>query len=121
MLRISLKRRSMSPWVRVVWIRLLGVLLLFVAAPGSVEVVQELVSHATGIECCAEDGCDERTGQTCPRNCMHCHCCAHLNAPPSMTHLLPAAALACDQSFGGRRTDRHASGYRARPFRPPVS
>lgn len=121
MLPTSVKRLAMAPWARALWARALAVILLFVTTPGSVELVQEVVSFATGIEHCADDGCGDGNGECCPRSCMHCPCCAHPNAAPSMAHLLPAAALARDQAFGGHPTARRASGYRAPPFRPPVS
>ena len=121
MLPTSLKLLAMAPWARAFWARALAVVLFFAVTPGSVDLVQELVSFASGIEHCAEDGCDESTGECCPRSCMHCPCCAHPSAAPLMAQLLPAAALARDQAFGGQPVAGHASGYRAPPFRPPVS
>src|SRR5690606_8753517 len=116
MLPTSVKRLAMAHWARAWWARALAVVLLFASTPGSADLVQEVVSFATGIECCTEDGCDESPGECCPRSCMHCPCCAHPTAAPSMAHLLPTAVLARDHAFGGHPAARGASGYRAPPF-----
>jgi hypothetical protein len=84
MLRPSLRKRAMAPWARLLWTRVLSLVLLFVVTPGSLDVVQEVVSYAVGIECCVDDGCGGTAGQCCPQSCLHCPC---LRRSPIMTHL----------------------------------
>jgi hypothetical protein len=101
--------------------RVLGVVLLVLAAPGTSSVIDEIVSYASDIECCEDDGCDDGTEPCCPCTGLHCPCCAHVNVAASLAQLLSAAMPAVQLAFGEWEVGRLAPGYRAPPFRPPLS
>ena len=106
MLPTAVKRLALAPWARAFWARALAVVLLFVTTPGSVELVQEVVSFATGIECCAEDGCDESTEDCCPRSCMHRLSCAAVPTARELTAFSGGSSSDVAPGHGDARVER---------------
>jgi hypothetical protein len=114
------RRRLLPPWSRRFWARSAIAFIVLFATPGAVDVAQEVVSLATGIECC-DELCDEGGGQCCPKTCMQCTCCGHPNAVPAGPVLVPGDALPNGLQLGWYSSGAYASGYRAPPFRPPTA
>jgi hypothetical protein len=114
------RRRLFSPRSRHFWARSLTAFVVLFAAPGPVDVVQEVVSLATGVECCDELS-DEVAGQCCPKTCTQCTCCAHPNAVPAAPLLVPGDPVPNGLKLGWSSDEAYMSGYRAPPFRPPAA
>jgi hypothetical protein len=109
-------RRS---WARWVWCRA-AALVLLLATPGVGDTLEELVEHATGIECCSVGACDDGGATGCSHACTHCACCAHPRALPTPLALLAPAPPESEPARVWRSENRLSAGYRAPPFRPPV-
>jgi hypothetical protein len=114
------RRRLLPPWSPHFWAQSLTAFIILFATPGAVDVVQEFVSLATGIEC-TDELCDEGGGQCCPNTCTQCTCCAHPNAVPSAPLLVPGDPLPEGLKLGWYSDGAYTSGYRALPFRPPAA
>jgi hypothetical protein len=113
-------RRLLSPWSRRFLARSLIAFVVLFATPGAVDVAQEVVSLAMGIERC-DELCHEGGGQCCPTTCTQCTCCAHPNAIPAGPVLVPGNALPNGLQLGWCSDGAYTSGYRAPPFRPPAA
>jgi hypothetical protein len=99
---------------------LLAVVVLMLTSPGVGDIVRDVVAAACDATCQDDDGC-ERSALGCLRSCAHCGCCAHsTTAPvPAELALLPPAPAAGAASWLLER--RRSNGYRAPPFRPPLT
>jgi hypothetical protein len=117
----SVRRRCRLPgWTQPFWARSLTAFIVLFATPGAVDVVQDVVSLATGIECC-DALCNEGGGQCCPKTCTQCACCAHPNAVSAASPLVPGDVAPNGLKLSSYSDGAYASGYRAPPFRPPAT
>lgn len=119
--------RGRRGWVRAqgFFTRLVVWVLLAFMTPGAADAACDLVAHIQGVESCEDDDCDGRGGDCCPRSgaggCTHCACCGQARALPGVAVWMPPGSSKGDSLGFARTQHRLPSGYRAPPFRPPVS
>ncbi len=102
--------------------RFIALLVLCLATPGVNDVAQELLAHATGVECCDEGGCDDGSGQCDPNECMHCVGCSHgMTLATVVVRPVVGRAAAEGLVHTWLTTQPSASGFRTPPFRPPAA
>jgi hypothetical protein len=105
-----------------VLLRIVTLLVLCLATPGVADVAQELLSHATGVECCDDGGCDDGTGQCDPTECMHCVGCSHgMTLATVITTSAVLSPLSNGHVHAVSTAQPCASGFHTTPFRPPAS
>lgn len=100
------------------WLRALAVALLCLASPSTQDVVLDVVSWATGADCCL-DACDE-TGKQCTQQCAHCSCSPHMVATLTALRVRTGIEEQSALRVPGERGVL-CSGHLEPPFRPPVS
>lgn len=105
------------------WLRSVALMLLvFVVAPATSVVLEEIACALAGVECCDGDCCEGGERDGCPKSCLHCACCPHATALPGSDELrLLEPALPRRRSPLGAVLAADAAGYRAPPFRPPLA
>lgn len=96
--------------------RVLAVVTLICATPGTAQVVREFACFAVGEDSCAECA-DEGSEQNCAESCV---CCAHSNALPTAAPLQGAGHVSREAKFSERGQGPYSAGYRSPPFRPPA-
>lgn len=99
------------------WARFLAVWALVFLTPGARDLVHDVVSVITGVECCG----DHESEGSCPGTCAHCVCCAHPSATSAAPVMVEGAPALEALRFAWCSDDGFAPGYRAPPFRPPSS
>lgn len=105
----------LRPW----WAALLTAFFLSFVAPGSSDLLGELVAWASGADCC--DDCCAEDGASCPAACLRCSCCGHATALP--VGALVALYQPAPKAYALGVTERAvaASEHRMPPYRPPAA
>jgi hypothetical protein len=115
----SMRGGSAARWTRPWWAALLTLFFLSFVAPGTSDLLGEVVACATGIDGC--DDCCAEGGATCPAACMHCSCCAHATALPVAAGLALRAPAPEPRALGAQARASLASEHRMPPYRPPAA
>lgn len=102
------------------WLRVVAIFALFVAAPGSAQLVQDIAAAAVDCDGC-DPGCDSGASDCCPASCAHCVCCVHASAVAAGALALPGAPRPELLTMSWWTSEADAAGYHAPPFRPPAA
>lgn len=115
----SMRAGGRALWTRPWWAGLLTLFFLSFVAPGTSDLLGEVVAYATGIDAC--DDCCAEGGASCPAACLHCSCCAHATALPVAAALVLRGPAPEPRTLGAHASACLASEHRMPPYRPPAA